>query len=906
MQKTLNNKCGKMPKKSNYSAAIFATTILSMPAVNVATTATIAVVASTTSMLSQAQVLSESQILAARITPDFIEKEFQKAQNKNQILSVTVNSYLQSQLPDGSWSDINYANTSQASWSPADHLRRLRAMAAIFANASSAQQAQTEFINLKNGIKAGIDHWYSVNPTSTNWWWGDIGKQLYLGPIALMMEGHLASYQKNNVIGDMPLTPSSAGANKTDFSKLVIYGGLLLADNNRITSGMNGINESIIITDGEGIQVDYSFHQHGAQLHNGSYGKVFFNTAIYWAYQIRDLQWSFSAAKTNILTSYFLDSDRWVTRGGKIDYSTRGRGISRAEPENPSNDTLLKQIDYVAALAPTRTAETNAYKAHLQGGVANLNGFKHFWRSDYSANMKDVYLFTVHMASKRVATTETGNGENLLGYWLGFGNTFLTLRGDEYHNIFPVWDWKYIPGVTSPAYEGIGGAWGKHLHQSTFVGGVANGAYGVTTMDLNIMGTQAKKSWFHFADEIVALGAGINSTSNLDINTTINQSLLNGPVTVDGSVYPNGQTQLINANWVHHDNIGYVFPELWSGVMSNKSQSGKWSRINNNQSTDVVTKDVFTLRVDHNIQPIDDSYQYILLPGKTSAEVAQYSITTPVTVIVNTKTTQAVRHSALNQTGIVFHQAGSQEISPGLIVSVDRPSTLLLDQSQGNMTVSASTPGSVGGVLKVCMQYGNSATLVDAIAMPSASNESGKTITKLFNGVAGDCQPAPPVTSLLPSDDAFVRGGSHANSNWGNRSYLVANNATNASYNRKTFLRWDLTQINATTVANAQVKVYIPNLKTSPAKLNIHKTGDSWQENNITWNNSPNTGWLFAQPVVSGAGQWVTFDATDFVNAELAGDKNMSMVMIAETPGVYLGFNSKENAQFKPELILTY
>ena len=665
-----------------------------------------------------------------------------------------------------------------------------------------------------------------------------------------MMEGHLSPIQKSNIISDMPLVPKSAGANRMDYSKLVIYGGILLADNNRITTGVNGINESIIITDGEGIQVDNSFHQHGAQLHNGSYGKVFFNTAIYWAYQIRDLQWSFNAAKTNILTSYFLDSDRWVTRGGVIDYSTRGRGISRAAAENINNSVLLKQVDYVAALAPTRTAETNAYKAHLLGGKSNLNGFKHFWRSDYSTSMKDDYLFTVHMASKRVATTETGNGENLLGYWLGFGNTFLTLRGDEYHNIFPVWDWKYIPGVTSPAYEAIGGAWGKHLHQSTFVGGVSNGSYGVTTMDLNISGTTAKKSWFHFADEVVALGAGINSNSNLDVNTTINQSLLNGPVTVDGTVYPSGQAQLVNANWVHHDNVGYVFPELWSGVVANKSQSGAWSRINNTQSTDVLTKDVFTLRMDHNFQPVDDSYQYILLPGKASADVALYSTNIPVTVVANTKATQAVRHAALNQTGIVFHQAGSQEIHPGLVVSVDRPSTLLLDQSQGTMVVSAATPGSVGGVLKVCMQYGNSATLVDAITMPAANNEAGKTVTKLFNGVAGDCQPAPPVTSLLPSDDAFVRGGTYANSNWGNRSYLVANNATNASYSRKTFLRWDLSQLNAATVKSAQVKVHVQNLNAASIKLNVHKTGDAWQEETITWNTSPTTGWLFAQPVV--------------------------------------------------------
>ena len=119
MQKNQNNKCAKTPQKNKYSAAILATTICSMPIGGIAATASLAIMASAAPMVSQAQVLSESQILAERITPDFIESEFQAAQNKNQVLSVSVNGYLQSQQPNGSWSDVNYADTSRASWSSA-------------------------------------------------------------------------------------------------------------------------------------------------------------------------------------------------------------------------------------------------------------------------------------------------------------------------------------------------------------------------------------------------------------------------------------------------------------------------------------------------------------------------------------------------------------------------------------------------------------------------------------------------------------------------------------------------------------------------------------------------------------------------------------------------------------------
>ena len=46
---------------------------------------------------------------------------------------------------------------------------------------------------------------------------------------------------------------------------------------------------------------------------------------------------------------------------------------------------------------------------------------------------------SVRFSSPRVIATETGNKENLKGYYLGDGVTALMRDGKEYENIFPVW-----------------------------------------------------------------------------------------------------------------------------------------------------------------------------------------------------------------------------------------------------------------------------------------------------------------------------------------------------------------------------------------------------------------------------------------------------------------------------------
>ena len=84
--------------------------------------------------------------------------------------------------------------------------------------------------------------------------------------------------------------------------------------------------------------------------------------------------------------------------------------------------------------------------------------------------------FSVKMVSSRTIGTESGNGENLLGFWLPFGLTYLVQRGDEYDGLPVVWDWSRLPGVTAPAE--VPPFSGLLRHESHFVGGLGQGRTG--------------------------------------------------------------------------------------------------------------------------------------------------------------------------------------------------------------------------------------------------------------------------------------------------------------------------------------------------------------------------------------------------------------------------------------------
>ncbi|MFD1910543.1 hypothetical protein ACFSQ7_51095 [Paenibacillus rhizoplanae] len=89
---------------------------------------------------------------------------------------------MESKKANGSWADVDYANTTSSAngrgWSPYLALDRMQSMAQAFADPKSPYYHDEAMVA---GIQKALDHWFTVKPTSTNWWETGIGKQLRLG-----------------------------------------------------------------------------------------------------------------------------------------------------------------------------------------------------------------------------------------------------------------------------------------------------------------------------------------------------------------------------------------------------------------------------------------------------------------------------------------------------------------------------------------------------------------------------------------------------------------------------------------------------------------------------------------------------------------------------------------------------
>jgi chondroitin AC lyase len=555
-------------------------------------------------------------------------------------------------------------------------------------------------IEMLRGITNGLAYWFDRKPVSTNWWFNEIGQQLALEKILLLMKGDVPDslIQAGTAYLYAPeqatLEPAPTGENLVWFAGEELVRGVLRNSDEDIANAGRSMESVLVVTAAEGIQPDYSFHQHGPQLYVGGYGLGALQDTVTYATLLDGTRFAFSADKIDIASNYLLQGVRLMIRGKMLDYGAIGREISRPEGGQEAL-RLISVCEMLAKLRPDKSAEYVSLERHIHGTGASYGflGHKHFWNSDFTVHEREGYYASVKMTSIRTHGTESLNGENLKGFWLPFGVTLIARKGNEYAGIFPVWDWAHLPGTTSP--DDVPPL-GSYVNQNNrFVGGVSDGMYGASAMRLDIEGSQsihAHKSWFFFDDEFVALGSGISSMEPVDVTTTLNQCLLYGEVTVDNSQVPIGVHTFSNISWVLHDGVGYLFPAKTNIRLKNEYQNGSWSSINELQSKQPITNNVFTLWLDHGVRPKDASYEYIVVPDTDSAKLEAYVKESPVRILANTVNTQAVINDKLGIAEIVFYAPGRLLVKTGLEVNVDQPCMVMLEEKGDTERLTVSTP----------------------------------------------------------------------------------------------------------------------------------------------------------------------------------------------------------------------
>lgn len=156
--------------------------------------------------------------------------------------------------------------------------------------------------------------------------------------------------------------------------------------------------------------------------------------------------------------------------------------------------------------------------------------------------------------------------------------------------------------------------------------------------------------------------------------------------------------------------------------------------------------------------------------------------------------------------------------------------------------------------------------------------------------------------------DAYVRDGTYAGTNYGTAATIDVKGDPDTGYNRKGFIKFDLTGRSGTSVSSAILKVYCNAVSSATPVVIYGLSGtDTWVESgssSITWNNQPgSTGAATIGTLNVTAAGWYNIDVTSYVNSQMSGDKKMTFKLQVENGnGATLSFNSKENASNKPTL----
>jgi hypothetical protein len=635
--------------------------------------------------------------------------------------AATVQADLAALSATGRWSDVNYADRSITNWSLRDHLNRLVRMAKAYADPASSLVGSA---SLRDGILKAYDAFVSLDPRSDNWYFNEIATPQLLAQTILLVEPQLGATRVTSGLGIVarsyqPRSVNSGtntGANRIDRAYASLIRGVVTRSASLTSESFLAVGDTIVVTPAEGIQVDGSYYQHGPQLSSASYGVTFTRLASDVAVLGAGTSFAMPQGKVQTMADFLLDGQQWLIRGTTLEWTAMGRSHTRAGVRN-NGLNMIEPVRDALAMGADRRAELLAMEQRLvaarSSGRADpalaLVGSRHFWRSDITTHHRPDYYTSVKISSTRTLQPESGNGEGLQNLHLADGVTLIMQRGDEYDGIFPVWDWRRLPGTTTeqtayslkPASDwGVAGT-------SSFAGGVSDGMHSLTVFDYDRRGVGAHKSWFFFDDEFVALGAGIDAPAATgEVITTLNQTFRKGTTSWGATT---GQTGTLTTGtlsrsdlaWAVHDGIGYVFPTASSATIRSVSQSGSWSAINSSQSSAPVSADVFSLQVNHGRTPRDAGYAYVVLPGSTAVETAAYAADPGIRILSNTRTLQAVRHDGLGLTQAAFFAPGTLAAGGGLSLAVDKPAAVMLQETTTGLRLSAANPAAVATTLRV-------------------------------------------------------------------------------------------------------------------------------------------------------------------------------------------------------------
>ena len=743
---------------------------------------------------------------------------------------------------------------------------------------------------------------------------------------------------------------TSTGANRLDECRAVIVRGILGEDSAKITTGVADISPALPdVMCGDGLYADGSYTQHSGVAYTGSYGAVYFGDIVAMVLLLQGSSWAITDPNlAEVFTGVGNGFIPVVYNGLMLD-SVRGRAVSRYSESDAvdgfsaavtvltwananSDSTQAAQWQAIAkgwlqrntvrtissttsSIVNSTTGATVTVSTAGVGAIALAESVLgdssitaaaepvshvQFPNMARAVHRRSGWAYSLSMCSRYIERYEVINGENLHGWYTGDGMGYLYLDSDVAQFNDAYWDTVdpyLLPGTTVDSGT-LADSAGENTKPSTsWVGGsVLNGTYGAVGMQLQAQSTDltAVKSWFCLDNAIVALGAGITSTSGNAVLTVVENrnlhSLGNNTLSI------NGTTQTTSAGWsstvsaVHHASIsgvgGYYF--LWPAGANNvefalTEQTGNWTDVNSGAPTTLAddTRPYLSIAFDHGANPSAATYSYVLLPGFTEAQTAAYAAAPSVSVVSNTASVQAITDSALGVTMANFWAAGTA----GTLTVTAPASVSTQTSSGGQLTIAVSDPTWTSATVQVAVAATGYTSIVSADPTVTVLSSSGGTIKLLVEtggsrgashsvtlSTSGTVLTPATGTLLTPTDNTYVRGGTYTTDNYGTSNSMVVKNST-GSYDRIALLKFSTAAVTGTVSrAILWVNGYVSDSGGSQTGLTAYGLSSStWTGATVTFSTAPSLTTAYGTGQISDTTDWVGLDVTALVAAAAAG-----------------------------------
>ena len=526
-------------------------------------------------------------------------------------------------------------------------------------------------------------------PENGNWWQWELGIPKHLNDIMVLLYDDVpyekrmkylkasqyfqpfAEYSGVSPSASYSTSPDkrvSTGGNRIDTSIISFLRGVLMEDKVQVIDGAKAVADvGEYVTTRDGFYKDGSFIQHGNVAYNGTYASVLFDGLGSVLWLATGTQFEVKDERIDNVYESILNGYKYLFINGGINDSVSGRATSRDNSSDISRGKdLLTSLsllsigagkeyqDEIKSLIKTVALENNSYntidkisnkiaKAIIRDIINDdsiktlkVEGTKVYGAMDRAVSINEKFVLSMH--SSRIANYETMNNENVKGWYIGDGMTYVYGTDSEtFTEYWPTVDRYHLPGVTNSLRE-RGDKSGERRGQTTskaWVGGSCNGKEAFVGMDMISWNkaTEMRKSYFMTDDGAILIAASNINSKDGEVHTTIDNRIikdgkiiLNGREIKEDTVIENPQNISLNFNENYKgENIGYKIVYAPQLNLKKETRTGSWKNIGGT-STEEITKDYFTAYINHGKNPKKSGFAYIILPMYTQEEVDNYDV----------------------------------------------------------------------------------------------------------------------------------------------------------------------------------------------------------------------------------------------------------------------------------------